>query len=153
MVINGWTLYAHPLFADEYRALKDRVSALKAQDPKGYRKKSVTKRLAAIQKVILEMVPADPSNPKFRQGGTLGDDYKHWFRAKFLARYRLFFRYHSEHKVIVYSWMNDEDRQRKKGDKNDSYTVFSDMLEAGNPPDDLNELLAQCSPLSRPPSA
>ena len=31
--------------------------------------------------------------PEYRQGGTLGDDRKHWFRAKFLQQYRLFFRY------------------------------------------------------------
>jgi len=31
----------------------------------------------------------------------LGDEYKHWFRAKFLQQYRLFFRYHKQSKVIV----------------------------------------------------
>jgi hypothetical protein len=28
----------------------------------------------------------------YRQGGTLGEEYKHWFRAKFLQQFSLFFR-------------------------------------------------------------
>lgn len=27
-------------------------------------------------------IPVDPARPEYRQGNTLGDDYKHWFRAK-----------------------------------------------------------------------
>ena len=43
---------------------------------------------------------------------TLGDAYRHWFRAKFFQQYRLFFRYHAASRIIVYAWVNDEDTRR-----------------------------------------
>lgn len=141
IVVNGWTLFAHPLFLDQLEALMDEVEARKAKDPKGYAKKNCTKRLAAILKLVTEVVPADPTSPAFRQGGTLGDTRKHWFRAKFFQQYRLFFRYNMDAKVIVFAWVNDEDTKRAYGSKKDAYATFRSMLEDGNPPDDYDALL------------
>jgi toxin YhaV len=36
-----------------------------------------------------------------RLGNTLGAEYRHWFRAKFFGRFRLF-QYDSEARIIVY---------------------------------------------------
>ena len=71
----------------------------------GYRNTNARKRLAAIIKLALEVIPQDPTRPEYRQGGTLGDDHKHWLRAKFFQQYRLFFRYHAPSKVIVFAWL------------------------------------------------
>ncbi len=81
--INGWTIYAHPLFLDQLEALIAAVEKARAKDPKGYKKKRAAKLLAAILKVAFENIPADPAGDVFRQGDTLGADYKHWFRANF----------------------------------------------------------------------
>jgi toxin YhaV len=48
------------------------------------------------------------TRPEYRLCATLGDDHKHWLRAKFFQQYRLFFRYHAASKLIVYAWVNDE---------------------------------------------
>ena len=141
MIVNGWTLYTHPLFAAQYNELKNKVEALKAKDPKGYVKKNATKRLAAIHKLAFEIIPQNPTSPEYRQGKTLGERNKHWFRAKFFQQYRLFFRYHLESKVIVYAWVNDDTNKRAYESKNDPYTVFAKMLKSGNPPDDWDALL------------
>jgi toxin YhaV len=141
MVVNGWTLYTHPLFAQQYQALKDKVAALKAKDPQGYRSKNDTKRLAAIYKLAFDIIPQDPTLADYRQGKTLGDNNKHWFRAKFFQQYRLFFRYHLEAKIIVYAWVNDEENKRAFASKTDAYKVFAKMLKSGNPPDDWDALL------------
>lgn len=93
LAVNGWTLFAHPLFLDQVAALVARVEALRARDPIGYTRKDATKRLAAIATLSFEWIPQDPTRPEYRQGSTLGDDRKHWFRAKFFQQYRLFFRY------------------------------------------------------------
>ncbi|MEQ8869728.1 MAG: type II toxin-antitoxin system YhaV family toxin, partial [Roseovarius sp.] len=90
LVVNGWSIYAHPLFLDQLEGLIEEVEARKARDPKTWRKKNPTKRLAAIFKLVTEAIPADPGAAAFRQGGTLGDHRKHWFRAKFFQQYRLF---------------------------------------------------------------
>lgn len=86
----------------------------------------------------------------FRQGNTLGDNRKHWFRAKFgNGRYRLFFRFDSRAKVIVYAWVNDAQSLRTYGSKTDAYRVFREMLDKGNPPDSWGRLVEA----ARAPSA
>lgn len=145
MVVNGWTLYAHPLFIEQVETLERKVKALKAKDPSGYLKKNNTKRLAAINKLAYEIIPQDPTLPEYRQGKTLGDDNKHWFRAKFFQQYRLFFRFHLESKVIIYAWVNDESNKRAYDSKSDAYKVFAKMLKSGNPPDDWDALLKAVS--------
>lgn len=135
IVVNGWTLFAHPLFVEQYQELTQKVEKLKAKDPLGYIKNNATKRLAAIHKLAFDITPQDPTKPEYRQGATLGDNNKHWFRAKFFQQYRLFFRYHQASKVIVYAWVNDENTKRAYESKSDAYKVFSKMLASGNPPD------------------
>lgn len=94
LVINEWTIFAHPLFLDQLDRLIQKVKYLQEKYPQEYQKKNATKRLAAIYKLAFEIIPQDPMRKEYRQGSTLGDDYKHWFRAKFFQQYRLFFRYH-----------------------------------------------------------
>ncbi|MES0873703.1 type II toxin-antitoxin system YhaV family toxin [Sinimarinibacterium thermocellulolyticum] len=143
LVVHGWTMFAHPLFLAQLEALAQQVEALKQKDPTGYVRKNATKRLAAITKLAFEVIPQDPTRSEYRQGGTLGDDYKHWFRAKFFQQYRLFFRYHAQSKVIVFAWVNDEDTKRAYESSDDAYRTFRKMLESGHPPDDWNWLLAE----------
>jgi|TARA_Y100000994_G_scaffold86453_1_gene71528 toxin YhaV len=140
-VVNGWTLYAHPLFIKQYLNLKSQVEALREKDPENYTKKNAAKRLAAIQRLTFELIPHDPTHADFRQGNTLGDDNKHWFRAKFFQQYRLFFRYHLESKVIVYAWVNDEKNKRAYGSKTDAYRIFEKMVKSGHPPKEWDDLL------------
>jgi toxin YhaV len=143
LLIHGWTVFAHPQFLAQLEALAQQVEALKQKDPVGYVKKNATKRLAAITKLAFEVIPQDPTRSEYRQGNTLGDEHKHWFRAKFFQQYRLFFRYHAPSKVIVFAWVNDEDTKRVYDGSDDAYRVFRRMLESGHPPDDWNQLLAE----------
>lgn len=144
IVINGWSIFAHPLFLEQLGALITHVEALKKKDPSGFVQKNATKRLAAIAKLVFESIPRDPTATEFRQGDTLGPKYKHWFRAKFFMQYGLFFRFHGESKIIALGWVNDEDSKRAFGAKNDAYRVFSKMLTSDHPPDDWNALLKEC---------
>jgi toxin YhaV len=141
LVINGWAIFAHPIFLDQIEALIEEVEKRKARDPSTYEKKNCTKRLAAIFKLITENIPSDPGGASFRQGDTLGGDRKHWFRAKFFQQYRLFFRFEEAAKIIVLAWVNDETTLRAYGSKTDAYATFRSMLDGGNPPDDFDSLL------------
>jgi toxin YhaV len=79
----------------------------------------------------------------------LGPSRKHWFRAKFGGgRFRLFFRYSSSAKIIVYAWVNDNETLRTYGAKSDAYAVFKAMLDRGNPPEDWAELLTSSSAIT-----
>jgi toxin YhaV len=144
LVIHGWTVFAHPLFLAQLEALTQQVERIKQKDPAGYVKKNASKRLAAITKLAFDAIPQDPTRPEYRQGSTLGDEHKHWFRAKFFQQYRLFFRYHAPSKVIVFAWVNNDDSKRAYESDNDAYRVFRKMLESGHPPDNWNQLLAEC---------
>ena len=142
VVVKGWTLYEHPEFVRQREKLEAAVAALQKKNPDGYRGADDVKLLAAITKLTLEVIPADPAAPAFRQGATLGRSRKHWFRAKFgNGRYRLFFQFSSKAKVIVYAWVNDENSLRTYGAATDAYAMFRSMLDKGNPPDNWAELV------------
>ena len=143
LVANGWSIYAHPVFLDQLEGLIEEVEERKMRDPKTWHKKNCTKRLAAIFKLASEAIPADPGAPAFRQGDTLGDHRKHWFRAKFFQQYRLFYRFNSSAKVIVLAWVNDEKTLRAYGSKTDAYATFKGMLDGGNPPDNFDVLIKE----------
>lgn len=149
LVVNGWTLFAHPLFLDQLEKLAAQVERLKARYPAGYRSKNPAKRLAAIVKLALEVIPQDPARAEYRQGDTLGAARRHWFRAKFFQQYRLFFRYHQASRIIVYAWVNDADTQRAYESADDAYRVFRGMLESRHPPEDWNVLLAEANKETR----
>jgi toxin YhaV len=136
----GWTVIAHPLFLDQLQELIEKVVALRARDPKAYTQKNATKRLQVILD-LMEEIQADPTREIYRQGDTLGDDYKHWFRAKFFQQYRLFFRFHKSSKIVVLAWVNDDSTLRAYDSKTDAYRVFAKMLAGGHPPDDWDQLV------------
>ena len=143
LVINGWNIFAHSLFLDQLETLLQQVEGLRQKYPNDYKQKNATKRLAAIAKLAFEVIPQDPTRSEYRQGTTLGNEYKHWFRAKFFQQYRLFFRYHLESKIIIFAWVNDDDSKRAYESNTDAYRVFKKMLESGPPPNDWNDLLKE----------
>lgn len=143
LVVNGWTIFAHPLFLDQLETLYRQVETIKKKDPDTYLKKNAAKRLAAMSKLAFDVIPQDPARPEYRQGNTLGEGHRHWFRAKFLQQYRLFYRYHAASRMIVYVWVNDENSKRAYESDDDAYRVFRRMLESGHPPGDWEQLLAE----------
>lgn len=138
---EGWTILAHPLLLDQLERLTAAVEKARRADPVGYGAMANAKLLTVLRRLIFETIPADPTRSDYRQGDTLGREHKHWFRAKFgNGRFRLFFRYDSRSRVIIYAWVNDEQTLRTRGAKTDAYRVFKGMLDKGNPPDDWETL-------------
>jgi toxin YhaV len=141
---NGWRLYQHPAFRKPFDALTtevERLGSTLATDE--FRRHPKTKLLARIVRLILDEIPLDPGAAQYELGNTLGSAHRHWKRAKFLERFRLFFRYRSREKIIVYGWINDEHTLRAGGAKSDPYAVFERRLKSGDPPDDWGDLLEQ----------
>ena len=144
LVVNGWRLFVWTEFAERWRALRGEVERLRQHDPEGYRSTPAAKLLAAVRDAVLRDIPADPSSERYRQGNTLGREFKHWRRDTFFQRFRLFFRYSSGAKIIVYVWLNDASTLRKRGARTDPYVVFRNMLERERPPDDWDALIRAC---------
>ncbi|MDO9011653.1 MAG: type II toxin-antitoxin system YhaV family toxin [Gallionella sp.] len=93
--------------------------------------------------VDVPQLEQSPALAEYQQGSTLGGAHRHWFRARPLQQYRLFFRYHQQSRIIIYAWVNDEDTKRAYENGDDAYRVFRKMLESGHPPDDWNILLPE----------
>ena len=138
---HGWTLLFHHQLIAQMMKLRAAVLHAQENDPEGFDSNANVKFFRALVQLIQDVVPNDPSRDEYRQGNTMGPAYRHWRRAKLGRRYRLFFRYDSKAKVIVYAWINDEQSLRSSGSKSDPYAVFEKMLGRGNPPDDWNALV------------
>jgi toxin YhaV len=115
---HGWTLLFHDCVIEQLRKLHAAVLRAQENDLEGFE-----------------------SNANVKLFRALGEAHRHWRRAKIGRRFRLFFRYDSKAKVIVYAWVNDEQTLRSAGSKSDPYAVFEKMLGRGNPPDDWNALV------------
>lgn len=143
---DGWRIFFHSLFSEEYSRLIGEAEKLKNAQPDKYLGSRQAKMLAAVQRLVFEIVPRDPAAVEFRLGNTLGADHRHWRRAKFFQQCRLFFRYDSRERIIVFVWLNDEKTKRAYGSKTDAYTVFKKMLARGNPPDSWSGLMPDSLP-------
>lgn len=144
MAANGWDLFYFRLFKETLDRLEREVTALAQKDPKGFVRHGKAKLLKAVVDNVRQEVPRDPDSPAFRLGKTLGDQYTDWRRVKrhrLPNRYRLFFRFASSQKKIVYAWLNDEHSIRKEGAKTDVYEVFKAMLRRGDVPSSFEDLL------------
>jgi toxin YhaV len=137
---NGWKLYSHPAFSNRLEAIIHDVEVLEKQKPKAFAGHPKTKLLKRILELICDEIPRDPNAAEYQLGNTLGTAHRHWRRAKFPGRFRLFFRFSSAHKTIVYAWVNDESTLRKAGARSDPYSGFAKRLKEENPPDDWDSL-------------
>lgn len=135
---HGWTLWFHPCVVDQLEQLADAAALA------GRVSTATTKLLANLWSLMLDEIPRDPGGSRYRHGGALGDANRHWFRAKTgNGRYRLFFRFDSASRIIIYAWVNDEQSLRTRGAKTDAYAVFAKMLRRGRPPQDWATLLSE----------
>ncbi len=128
-----WSLLFHHCFLEQLERLKTASDKAIASNPRHAGENANVKLYAALANLILEAIPSDPARDEFRQGNTMGPAFRHWRRARIGRRFRLFFRYDSRSKVIIYAWVNDENTLRAAGSRNDPYAVFQKMLSRGNP--------------------
>jgi toxin YhaV len=127
-------LLAHPCFLGQLENLIEAVTKLKSKQPESWQRSADAKVLAAIRHLILEAIPQDPNRSEYRQGNTHCGDRKHWFRARFGgSRFRLFFRFSTANRLIIYAWVNDSETLRAYGSKSGAYKVFASMLDKANP--------------------
>ncbi|MFU8877333.1 MAG: type II toxin-antitoxin system YhaV family toxin [Wenzhouxiangellaceae bacterium] len=138
---HGWILLFHDGIVEQLQKLHEASERARSKDPKGYQGNANVRLFRALTQLMLEVVPSDPGRDEYRQGNTLGPAFRHWRRAKIGRRFRLFFRYDSRSRTIVFAWVNDQQTLRAVGSKSDPYVVFQKMLKRGNPPDDWKTLV------------
>ncbi len=140
---HGWTLLFHECLLRQLGRLSTACDRARATNPSDWKANANVKLFHALSRLMLETIPGDPDHTAYRQGTTLGKAHRHWRRAKIGRRFRLFFRYDTTSKIIIYAWVNDDKTLRQVHGKNDPYAVFKKMLLQDNPPDSWDELLRQ----------
>lgn len=138
---HGWMLLFHEGLIEQLNKLQIAAQRAEQNHPQEFESNANVKLFKALSRLITDVIPSDPARDEFRQGNTLGPAYRHWRRAKIGRRFRLFFRYDSRAKVIVFAWINDDKTLRSSGSQSDPYAVFEKMLERGNPPNDWDTLV------------
>ncbi|MGI8840316.1 MAG: type II toxin-antitoxin system YhaV family toxin [Caulobacteraceae bacterium] len=146
---NGWTLLRCTPFIETLEKLASDVERIQRDRRNAWAAHPRTKLLARIRDLIFDEIPTDPNAPAFALGNTLGPHRRHWRRAKFMRRFRLFFRFDSVTRIIVYAWVNDESTLRKAGAKTDPYAIFTRRLDAGDPPDSWADLTSDAKAAER----
>lgn len=145
--VHGWTLLFHDALIGQLTTLSAKAERAIKADAVTAAQKPAVKLLAAIADHIFRIVPENPAHPRFDLGNTLSTDHRGWRRAKFYQRYRLFFRFHSRSRLIVFAWVNDDKGLRAVGSRRDPYAVFQAMLARGHPPTGWADLVATAEDL------
>ncbi len=137
-LVHGWLVLLHPLLLGQLEKLATAAEKEPALVPGPNRK-----LLGHLRDLMFDKIPQAPDAPAFRHGGALRGGRREWFRAKTgNGRYRLFYRFDSRARIIVFAWVNDDEHLRTIGARSDAYAQFGRMLDAGNPPTSWDELLA-----------
>jgi toxin YhaV len=139
---HGWNLLFHDCLSEQLQKLHAAAERAKRQDPEGFDSNANVRLFNALSTLIFKTVPSDPGREAYLQGNTMGPAFRHWRRAKIGRRFRLFFRFDSKSRIIVFAWVNDENTLRSSGSKSDPYAVFQRMLDSGNPPDGWAQLVS-----------
>ena len=143
-----WLLLGHPAFKAQLNQYLVAAIVSKSIVGEDWKNTKAGKKYIAALRLVHEIIPRNPGDPAFRLGKALGPKHSHWFRAKFFQQYRIFFRYSSLSRVIVYGWMNNESTKRAYESKTDAYAVFKRMLEQGKVPNNWDELIAESEKLN-----
>lgn len=96
--------------------------------------------LKALLEGIKNKIPSDPFASHFALQKPL-EKYCRLKKMGLNERYRLFFRASSEKQIIIVLWLG---YPRKEGDKKDCYAVFKKMVNRGQFPESIDELVAEC---------
>lgn len=139
---HGWHLLFHECLIGQLQTLNAAADRARKTNPKGFESNANVKLFNALSTLMLDTVPGNPNDDNFRLGNTMGPAFRHWRRAKVGRRFRLFFRFDSKAKIIIFAWVNDANTLRSAGGKHDPYTIFQKMLVRGHPPDHWAALLA-----------
>ncbi|MFS8082281.1 MAG: type II toxin-antitoxin system YhaV family toxin [Ginsengibacter sp.] len=146
LVINGWRFLAWPDFHARWTRLVAKASAQRGLQPTGVLSSPEATMLAALIHVMRDVIAREPNETRAK----LKRDLSAWRRVKLLGRFRLFYRFSSQHKLIILTWLNDQSTLRKEGSSTDPYEVFAGMLSRGEIPKTWEALVAGSLTMTAP---
>ena len=128
---SSYLLKYHDFYFQRIAKLKEQVKELHNKlSNEEFRQHEIVKLAYRIREADQEIIPQDPNRPEYRLTGDLRK-YRRYKQG--LQRYRLFFCFSNQPKIILYLYLNDEKHLRKAGDKGDPYdSGFADNTDKEN---------------------
>jgi toxin YhaV len=126
---SNYLLKYHVFYYQRITELKEQVKELHNKlSNEEFKQHEIVKLAYRIRNADQEIIPQEPDRPEYRLSG----DLKKFRRYKQgLQRYRLFFCFSNQPKIILYLYLNDERHLRKAGDKSDPYEEFKKLVAKG----------------------
>jgi len=123
---SDYLLMYHLFYYQRVAQLKEQVKKLRHKlSGEEFRQHEIVKLAYRIRRADQEIIPQDPNRPEYRLRG----DLRKFRRYKQgLQRYRLFFCFSNQPKIILYLYLNDEKGLRKSGAKSDPYQEFKKLV-------------------------
>jgi len=126
---SNYLLRYHDFYFQRIAKLKEQVKELRIKlGNEEFRQHEIVKLAYRIREADQEIIPRDPNRPEYRLTGNL-KKYRRYKQG--LQRYRLFFCFSNQPKIILYLYLNDEKHLRKAGDKKDPYEEFKRLVAKG----------------------
>ena len=140
---HGWNLLFHDGLIEQLQKLQTAAQKAKAQDPQGFESNANVKLFNALAQLMLETVPSDPSRDEYRQGNTMDPAFRHWRQAKLGRRFRLFFRFDSKTRIIIFMAMMEAQTYLAKRQARADLTAFDAVMArtGGEPPREGDRIL------------
>jgi toxin YhaV len=96
--------------------------------PAAYEAHPEVKRFLAVRLLVSDTVPSDPLDPAYLLTGALAK-FRRVKGRGLPRRYRLFFVFSDQARVIIFLFLNDDTTLRQQGARSDPYAVFSRLVE------------------------
>ena len=129
-MMSKYLLKYHDFYCLRISRLKERVKELRNNlDDEEFKQHEIVKFAYRIRKADQEIIPHDPNWPEYRLKAKLRK-YRRYKQG--LQRYRLFFCFSNQPKLILYLYLNSEKNLRKAGDKHDPYEQFKKFVRRGD---------------------
>ena len=127
--MSDYLLRYHEFYYQRIAKLKGQVEALHQKlSEDEFKQHELVKLAYRIRQADTERIPQDPDRPEYRLSGDL-KKYRRYKQG--LQRYRLFFCFSHQPRMILYLYLNDEKHLRKSGAKSDPYEEFKKLVRKG----------------------
>jgi toxin YhaV len=124
-------LFTEP-FLSAYRDLSAKARSLKGElSEHAYQRHPDVKLFLAVRELTMDVIPSDPQHADFRLKGELAK-FRRTKGRGLPKRYRLFWVFSEQARVIIFLYLNDSASLRKEGDRRDPYRLFSEMRRRGD---------------------
>lgn len=126
---SEYLLRYHEFYYQRIAQLKEQVKSLRNRlRDEEFKQHEIVKLAFRIRRADQEIIPQDPDRPEYRLSGDMRK-YRRYKQG--LQRYRLFFCFSNQPKMILYLYLNDEKYLRKAGAKTDPYEEFKNQVRRG----------------------